>query len=142
MRTSMALVRRTAGAMRLASSVPAAPLPDRGALNFELEALEPRRLLSGGFGNNGWTHADFAGYNDGWVSYLAADSGGKIYAGGEVMVGAPDAIGIARFNADGSPDTTFGTNGSGTVTIPVAEETLVDHILFEPNGKILVTGES
>ena len=142
MRTSMALVRRKAGALRLASSIAAAALPDRAVPNFALEALEPRRLLSGGFGNQGWTHADFPGYNDGWVSYLAVDSGGKIYAGGEVAGGGPDAMGIARFNSDGSPDTTFGINGSGTVAIPMTDDTVVDHILIEPDGKILVTGES
>jgi uncharacterized delta-60 repeat protein len=139
----MALVRRKAGALRLASSIAAAALPDRVDPNFGLEALEPRRLLSGSFGDHGWTHADFPADTNGsmWATLLAAGTDGKIYVGGEVWPSGQE-MALARFNPDGSPDTTFGSDGSGTVAIPVNQETAVDHILVEPDGKILVTAES
>jgi uncharacterized delta-60 repeat protein len=143
MSASMDLVLRKAKASRRASAQRAVPLPDRSVLGYDLELLESRRLLSNGFGDHGWTHADFPGYTDGWVTVLKAAPNGQIYAGGTVSGNTSNGdMGIARFNADGSVDTSFGTDGDGTVAIPMADTTVADKILVQPDGKILLLGES
>jgi uncharacterized delta-60 repeat protein len=140
----MALVRRKAGAMRLASSIAAAPLPDRAVPNFVLEALEPRRLLSTGFGNEGWTHVDITGGAGlyGVPRAIATDPAGNIYVVGGMEGNSTDVIAAARFTADGTPDPTFGTDGSGTVTVPLGESCDADNILIQPDGKLVLTGQT
>jgi uncharacterized delta-60 repeat protein len=59
-----------------------------------------------------------------------------------VVWDATDEMVVARFNADGSPDTSFGADGSGVVAIPNDTDTFVDHVLEQPDGRLLVTGES
>jgi uncharacterized delta-60 repeat protein len=130
--------------MRLASSIAAAPLPDRAAPNFELEALEPRRLLSADFGNQGWTHVDITGGAGqyGLPVAMAIDPAGNIYVVGGVEGNNNHVIAAARFTAQGMPDPTFGTDGSGTVTVPTSESCDADNILLQPDGKLVLTGET
>ena len=151
MSASMILVSRKAGALCLASAQRAVPLPDRMVPDFSLELLEPRRLLSNGFGDHGWTHASFPGaQSSSWLTTLVAAPNGQFYAGGEIVIDdAPPGMndfnfhsemGIARFNADGSLDTSFGSGGM--VEVPTSSDTVVDHILLQPDGKVLILGEA
>lgn len=110
---------------------------------FALEPLESRRLLSGGFGDSGYTHADVPGFDPGSVAQptvITSGQGGKIYVG-SIVWGSADLT-VTRFNADGSVDTGFGNDGSGTVEVPTDEQTVVDHFIEQPNGNVLITAES
>jgi uncharacterized delta-60 repeat protein len=148
MNASMALVRRETEISRSARRQSARTL--RRAVSsvceqrYELQELEPRRLLSGGFGDHGWTHVDFPAYTNGfgWPTSIMAESDGKIYVAGQIGGDPGEAMGIARFNPDGSLDTTFGSDGSGAVAVPMSDDIVPDHILVQSDGKILVTGES
>jgi uncharacterized delta-60 repeat protein len=107
-----------------------------------MEALEPRRMLSGdAFGAAGWTHASFDG-PDGYALpvAMAAAPNGAFYAVGCVGDSAEN-LGIARFLPDGSPDTSFGTDGSGTVTLTLDENCYGDRIVVQGDGKIIVSAE-
>jgi uncharacterized delta-60 repeat protein len=47
---------------------------------------------------------------------------------------------VSRANADGTLDTSFGTNGSVTTSFPGATDGHADSISFQPDGKIIVNG--
>jgi uncharacterized delta-60 repeat protein len=53
-----------------------------------------------------------------------------------------DQTALDRFNTDGSPDTSFGSDGSGTVTIQLDGDAMIDRILPQPDGKVLITAET
>ncbi|MDX3751136.1 calcium-binding protein [Streptomyces sp. AK08-02] len=94
--------------------------------------------LDSTFGDGGRVFADIAGPTE--ANDVAIDSNGRIvaagYTGGEMAV--------LRLNSDGTPDTTFG--GDGTVTAnpagPVPQEGGDGRALaLQPDGKIVVGGQ-
>jgi hypothetical protein len=65
----------------------------------------------------------------------------QVDAGGNILVAAATGTGnfmLSRFNSQGNPDLTFGTNGS--VTTQVATKAGPQNVLFAPNGDIIVSG--
>jgi uncharacterized delta-60 repeat protein len=130
------------------------PLPADGtAPSYILEALEPRRLLSLDSGNytadmdpNFGGTVRFTPYAAPWA--LAAGPQGKVYA--SVSLDDPDGSydygwGLARFNADGTPDASFGVQGALTVISPnlqPAQWTNVVDLFVRDNGKVLAVAES
>ncbi|HYO09305.1 MAG TPA: hypothetical protein VER17_10065 [Tepidisphaeraceae bacterium] len=78
-----------------------------------VERLEPRRLMAGGevdstFATGGGIAVDFGGDGEVVTQMLPAPDG-KLLAFGWVDSG--HSLAVARFNANGSLDTTFGTGG-------------------------------
>lgn len=68
--------------------------------------------------------------------------GNKIVASGFVRDGADTKFAVARFNADGSRDTTFGTGGLVTINVTPAggtEET-ARWVVVQSDGKIVIAG--
>ncbi len=106
-----------------------------------MEVLESRRMLSDGFGVNGWSTAKFAGHPGmAMPDALAEAPDGKIYAVGDVGDWNGEWA-LARFNADGTPDRTFGPDGTGTETFSPGVPGSADHIVIQKDGKFIVTGE-
>lgn len=68
-----------------------------------------------------------------WAHALAVQSDGKILAGGETSAGSA----LARYNLDGSLDTSFGSGGIATTAIGI-----IRALVLQPDGKIVVAGES
>lgn len=68
-------------------------------------------------------------------------SDGKIIIVGQKndTVGFADFL-AARFNTDGSVDTTFGTNGLTTVAVAPSNNDLADSVAIAPDGKIVIGG--
>ncbi len=54
--------------------------------------------------------------------------------------GAFPGTGVARYNADGSPDTGFGPNGDGTVVTRPPKSLGVEDVAIQHDGKIVVGG--
>src|SRR5437763_4643900 len=82
----------------------------------QVEALEDRCLLSAGlpdpmFGTNGLVTTAL-GSSHSYANSLAIQSNGKIIAAGYASYSqtGPD-FALVRYNPDGSPDASFGTNG-------------------------------
>lgn len=72
---------------------------------------------------------------------LAVQANGKIVEVGSVTGSGGPAIGLARFNTDGTLDSTFGTGG--TVSTPINSgpgPVTANAALVEPSGAILVVG--
>lgn len=72
------------------------------------------------FGVNGVAQIAFnSGFQDEAFA-VAVQGDGRIVAAGQTRVGTQDDFAVARFNADGSVDTTFGSNGR--TSIPIFED--------------------
>jgi uncharacterized delta-60 repeat protein len=71
---------------------------------------------------------------------IAVEPGGAIVeAGVGQLANGQFGFGLARFNANGTLDTTFGQDGGVAVAVPV-DSGGADTVLPEPGGKILVGG--
>src|SRR5436190_863624 len=124
---------------------------------FVMEKLE-RRLhwdgtalgLDPAFASGGIATLDFEGEDDS-ASAAIVQSDGKIIAGGLVRytssVGGTDQgdIGVARFNADGTPDATFGAGGKVVFNFGTSALSSIDiltTLAVQSDGSILVGGEA
>jgi uncharacterized delta-60 repeat protein len=87
------------------------------------------------FGDNGVAVLDFA-YG---ANAVAIQPDGKIVAAGSKW-GGGDAMAVARLNSDGSPDTTFG--GDGTILATFDGWSEGEDVAIQPDGKIVVVGNA
>jgi uncharacterized delta-60 repeat protein len=105
-----------------------------------LEPLEGRRLMSAGdldpsFGGDGRVTTDFSDGSVDRAFDVAVQADGK-----SVVVGQfGNAWGIARYNVDGSLDSTFGPGASGKF---VATGSAASAVAVQPDGKIVVVGNT
>jgi uncharacterized delta-60 repeat protein len=112
-----------------------------GSGDFALARYNADGSLDTTFGSGGKVTTDFAGGNDS-ANAVALQSDGKIIVAGTTYtgVGAAD-FALARYNADGSLDTRFGSGGK--VTTDFSRRT--DHaqaVAIQSDGKIVVAGQS
>jgi uncharacterized delta-60 repeat protein len=71
-----------------------------------------------------------------WFSSLAIDSAGKTVTAGRSVTGSTFEFTLARFNVDGSPDSSF--DGDGIVTTPSLQ--WANSIVIQSDGKIVAAG--
>jgi uncharacterized delta-60 repeat protein len=83
---------------------------------------------------------DFGNGNDEAFA-IAIQSDGKLVLAGYSFNGADDDFAIMRFNADGSPDTTFGVTGSVTTPIGASDDQAIA-VAIQADGKIVAAGFS
>jgi len=82
------------------------------------------------------------GPGDDIVTALARQPDGRfVVVGSASSTATVSDFGIVRFNADGSADSTFGTDGALTVDFFGAADGAND-VIVQPDGKILVTGSA
>jgi uncharacterized delta-60 repeat protein len=107
-----------------------------GASAFGLARFNPDGTLDTGFGTGGEVRTDFGG-GSAWVLGFAFQRDGKIVVVGDEGSSPlyPDHMALARYNPDGSPDTTFGTGGM--VLIGLAGER-AGGVAVQADGKVLV----
>ncbi|MBA3962916.1 MAG: hypothetical protein H0X40_13610 [Chthoniobacterales bacterium] len=80
------------------------------------------------------------GVNGGVSAFaLAQQSDGKSVLAGSYVDNGFSEFALARINADGSPDTTFGTNGQVTSPIKNGDAVALD-VLLQSDGKIVAGG--
>ena len=91
------------------------------------------------FGTGGKVTTEFGG-ND--LTYsVAIQPDGKIVVAGSAGIGANEDFAVARYNADGSLDTTF--NGTGKLTTDLGgEHDIANGVSIQSDGKIVVAGYS
>ncbi|HEX4666111.1 MAG TPA: delta-60 repeat domain-containing protein [Chthoniobacterales bacterium] len=115
--------------------------------DFELARYNPDGSLDATFGSGGIVTTSFPGQGS-YAFSLALQPDGKIIAAGTDFVNfsSDDSsntdFGLARYNPDGAPDTTFG-NGSGQITTDF--DTFNDDafsVLIQPDGKIIAAGSA
>lgn len=94
--------------------------------------------LDDAFGDHGKV-ITFFGLYESEVQALAIQPDGKIIAAGSVFDhGGYNQFGLARYNANGTPDSTFGTDG--ILISGFLENSLLNCMILQADGKIIVGG--
>lgn len=94
------------------------------------------------FGDRGRVRTDFGGADDDQAFAVALQPDGKILVAGQVCTTSlPRPMGLARYNSDGTLDTSFG-GGDGKVTTSFGSDNAdwAVAIALQSDGKIVVTG--
>lgn len=90
------------------------------------------------FGMNGFTTFQVGAGNNG-VSTVKIQNDNEIVIGGYAYEGNETTLAVVRLNSDGTPDQSFGINGSVTTDIRQGSEYINDMII-QKDGKIIVCG--
>lgn len=111
---------------------------DGGNNDFALARYDVNGYLDTGFAAGGVLTADFAGGDDQAYS-VAVQSDGKLLVAGASHNGNNSDFAVARYNADGSPDLSFGVNGKVTTDFGVGDDQ-ARSVVVQSDGKILLAG--
>lgn len=107
--------------------------------DFALVRFNADGTFDSGFGTGGKVTTDFGASAE--VNSVAVQSDGKIVAAGRAFVGSGSSVALARYNADGTLDTGFGSGGK--VTNDVGSLTDNAHsVLVQSDGKIVLVVHS
>lgn len=107
--------------------------------DFALVRYNPDGSLDTDFGTGGKVTTSFGTANDVGTG-LAVQSDSKIILGGYYRSASNgDDFAIARYNTDGSLDSTFGSGGKVTTTFTSGNDASTA-VLLQPDGKILAAG--
>lgn len=94
--------------------------------------------LDATFGGDGRVTMDLSGDVD-YANAVIAQPDGKIVAGGRTVVGGQVRFVLVRFDADGSVDDTFGTDGTVT-TAMTNRDSSMQALILQTDLKILAVG--
>jgi uncharacterized delta-60 repeat protein len=116
--------------------------------SFLTARFNPDGTVDPTFGTGGATYTDFSGRSGAPVQFSLADAisvqpDGRILVGGLVARGGSSGkikfpVALARLNADGSPDFSFGK--LGMVEANLGQLTSVNQIVAQADGRILCSG--
>src|SRR5437763_2817462 len=113
--------------------------------NFELVRYNPNGSLDRSFGNGGIVTTTFP--EGSYASDVALQPDGKIIAAGTVFVdfipgeSSNTDFALARYNPDGTADTTFGNGGQASTDFVGLEDDAFS-VLIQPDGKIVAVGSA
>jgi len=102
-------------------------------------ALAADGSLDPTFGTGGIVTTDFGGFDGGSAAILQPD--GKIIVAGSNDNGTGLDFALARYNSDGSMDTTFNIDGM-VITAFGSGHDIARAVALQPDGKILAAGDS
>jgi len=106
--------------------------------NFPFLQAQSPGSLDLSFDVDGKVTTDFGGYVD-QITSMAIQSDGKILVVGRSYDGTNASLVMCRYNANGSLDNTFDTDGIVINTFG-SLYTGATHVIIQPDGKILVSG--
>jgi uncharacterized delta-60 repeat protein len=105
--------------------------------DFALARYNSNGTLDASFGTGGKATTDFAGFDD-VPSSIALQGDGKIVVVGRTSVGDNFDFALARYNSNGTLDTSFGT--SGKVTTDFGGTSHPTSVALQGDGKIVLAG--
>ncbi|MBS0444402.1 MAG: hypothetical protein JSR59_00490 [Proteobacteria bacterium] len=114
--------------------------------DFKLARYDPDGTLDATFGSGGIVTTSFPGQGS-YASALALQSDGKIIAAGTDYVdfssedSSDTDFALARYNADGTPDATFGQGGQVTTDFDGYNDDVFS-VLVQPDGRIVAVGSA
>lgn len=117
-----------------------------GAHDFSLARYFPGGALDSSFGTGGRVQTDFG--NDEQSRGAVLQSDGKIVVGGYSKIGSGETatydFAVARYNSNGTLDTTFGTGGIVLTDLDATSvnSSVIRAILLQSDGKIIACGYS
>lgn len=106
--------------------------------DFALARYTANGGLDGNFGIGGKVITPIGSSHDVAVA-VALQGDGKIVVAGSVYNGSNYDFGIARYNVDGTLDTSFDSDGKVTTAIGPGDD-YATAVVVQPDGKILVSG--
>jgi uncharacterized delta-60 repeat protein len=108
--------------------------------DFAIVRYNANGSLDSSFGSGGKVITDFFGGTD-QVAAIAIQSDGKIVLGGNAFTPGSPAIDftLARYNADGTPDSKFGDDGKVTTDF-FGEADFLTSLEFQSDGKLIAAG--
>jgi uncharacterized delta-60 repeat protein len=108
---------------------------------FAVVRYTPNGTLDTSFDGDGRVTAGITNYYNG-LKGLVVQSDGKIAGAGVVYTGDRSVVdgAVVRFNSDGSPDNTFGSNGNGIVTTDLMLQDEFFGFAMQPDGKFVAVG--
>ena len=113
------------------------------SLDFGVVRYFPGGGLDPTFGDGGAVATDF-GSTDDYPQSVGLLADGRILVGGQNEINAVASTGnyvLARYQVDGTLDTTFGTGGKVTIDVHGTEDT-PGVVALVPGGKIVIAGTS
>jgi uncharacterized delta-60 repeat protein len=108
--------------------------------DFALARYNSNGTLDASFGTSGKATTDFAGSSD-QPSSLALQGDGKIVVAGQTFVGGVHDFAVARYNSNGTLDTSFGTSGKATTDFAGSDDR-PSSVAVQPDGNIVVAGQA
>jgi uncharacterized delta-60 repeat protein len=106
--------------------------------DFALSRYNADGSLDISFGDVGKVTTDFGGHHDSACS-VTVQADGSILVAGSSYNGNNDDFALARYNADGSLDTSFSGDGMLTTDLGATDDA-THSVVVQADGKILVTG--
>ena len=109
--------------------------------NFALVRFNTNGTIDTSFGVGGIASTDYSGgtTNDDKIYALAVQSDGKIVAAGYARAGDFVNFAMARYNANGTIDTAFGTGGKVSTALSNGTD-VIRAVRLQPDGKIVAVG--
>jgi uncharacterized delta-60 repeat protein len=111
-----------------------------GYYDFGLSRLNTDGTLDTSFGGDGTVTTDFAGNNDSAYA-VAIDGDGKIVVAGDSRTGYYYDFAAARYNPDGSLDTSFDVDGKVTTDFDGSADRAFD-VAIASDGNVVLAGSS
>ncbi|MBI2440040.1 MAG: hypothetical protein HYV35_01580, partial [Lentisphaerae bacterium] len=98
--------------------------------------------MDGSWSSDGKVETSFTN-NAAYCYSVAQQSDGKIVAAGYAYNGANNDFALARYNANGTLDTSFGANGDGMVMTPIGSgQDYASGMALQSDGKIVLAGST
>jgi uncharacterized delta-60 repeat protein len=104
---------------------------------FALARFDANGHLDTTFGSRGKVITSFGSHANADTAGMTIEADGKIVVAG--TVGYSD-FGVARYNANGSLDTAFGTGGLVTTSFGAPATAIAAGVVVQPDGKVVVAG--
>lgn len=110
---------------------------DTNPRNFLLARVTGTGQLDGSFGNSGYVTTDFDNDTD-EINAVLVQPDGQIVAAGRARISGDYDFAVARYNADGSPDTSF--SGDGKTSIGFGADEVSWDVALQADGKLVLVG--
>jgi uncharacterized delta-60 repeat protein len=107
--------------------------------DFAIVRYNPNGSLDTSFSSDGKVTTPIGSAHDIAVA-LALQPDGKLVAAGSSDTASDNDFAVVRYNADGSPDTSFDTDGKVTTSVATFDD--VHGVALQADGKIVVVGSS
>jgi len=107
---------------------------------FFLLRINSNGVIDTTFGNNGQVVTDFSGRDKG--NSIAIQTDGKILYGGFGTISGNINFAVARYNSNGTLDTSFGTGGKVNTNFFGISQDYGYSLALQPDGKFILAGSS